>query len=108
VPFNVHFYAGTLEEAEKFFSIGGTVSFTGVITFAKVYEDLVRAIPLSHMHAETDAPYVAPVPYRGKRCEPWHTKEVVKKIAEIKNLPLPEVEEELLKNAERLYKISLH
>ena len=108
VPGNVHFYAGTLAEAEKFFELGFTVSFTGVITFAKVYEDLVRAIPLSLMHAETDAPYVSPVPYRGQRCEPRYVYEVVKKIAEIKNLPLPEVEEELLKNAERLYKINLH
>lgn len=108
VPGNVHFYAGTLEEAEKFFEIGFTVSFTGVITFAKVYEDLVRAIPLSLMHAETDAPYVSPVPYRGQRCEPRYVAEVVKKIADIKQLPLEEVQEELLKNAERLYKINLH
>lgn len=108
VPGNIHFYAGTLEEAERFFELGFTVSFTGVITFAKVYEDLVRAIPLSLMHAETDAPYVSPVPYRGQRCEPRYVYEVVKKIAEIKNLPLSEVEEELLKNAERLYKINLH
>lgn len=108
VPGNIHFYAGTLAEAEKFFSLGFTVSFTGVITFAKVYEDLVRAIPLSLMHAETDAPYVAPVPYRGQRCEPRYVAEVVKKIAEIKQLPLEEVQEELLRNAERLYKINLH
>ena len=70
VPGNIHFYAGTLAEAEKFFELGFTVSFTGVITFAKVYEEMVQAIPLTHMHAETDAPYVSPVPYRGQRCEP--------------------------------------
>lgn len=108
VPGNVHFYAGTLAEAEKFFELGFTVSFTGVITFAKVYEDIVRAVPLTHMHAETDAPYVSPVPYRGQRCEPRYTAEVVKKIAEIKQLPLEEVQEQLLQNAERLYKINLH
>jgi TatD DNase family protein len=108
VPGNIHFYAGTLPEAEKFFELGFTVSFTGVITFAKVYEDLVRAIPLTLMHAETDAPYVSPVPYRGQRCEPRYVYEVVKKIAELKNVPLAEVEEQLLLNAERLYKINLH
>lgn len=108
VPGNIHFYAGTQAEAEKFFELGFTVSFTGVITFAKVYEDLVRAIPLNLMHAETDSPYVSPVPFRGQRCEPRYVAEVVKKIAEIKQLPLEEVEEQLLLNAERLYKINLH
>ena len=69
VPFNVHFYAGTLEEAKRFFEIGGTISFTGVVTFAKAYEDIIKAVPLDKIHAETDCPYVAPVPYRGQRCE---------------------------------------
>ena len=108
VPGNIHFYAGTKAEAEAFFDIGFTVSFTGVITFAKVYEELVRDIPLSLMHAETDSPYVAPVPYRGQRCEPRYVAEVVKKIAEVKQLPLEEVQEQLLKNAEKLYNIQLH
>lgn len=107
VPANIHFYAGTLTEAEKFFELGSTISFTGVITFAKVYEDLVRSVPLSLIHAETDSPYVAPVPYRGQRCEPRYVAEVVKKIAEIKSLPLEEVQEKLLKNAEQRYKINL-
>ncbi len=104
---NIHFYAGSLAEAEKFFELGFTVSFTGVITFAKMYEELVRAVPLDLMHAETDSPYVAPVPYRGQRCEPRFVAEVVKKIAEIKNLPLEEVQTQLLKNAEGMYGIKL-
>lgn len=104
---NVHFYAGTYEQAEKLFELGFTVSFTGVITFAKDYEEVVKAVPLELMHAETDSPYVAPVPYRGKRCEPMYVKEVVEKIAEIKNLPAEEVQMQLLKNAERLYGVSL-
>lgn len=104
---NIHFYAGTYEQAKKFFELGFTVSFTGVITFAKVYEEVVRAVPLELIHAETDSPYVAPVPFRGQRCEPKYVIEVVKKIAEIKALPIEEVEEQLLKNAERLYKIKL-
>lgn len=104
---NIHFYAGTYEQAKKFFELGFTVSFTGVITFAKVYEEVVLAVPLDLMHAETDSPYVAPVPYRGQRCEPRYVIEVVKKISEIKNLPVEEVQEQLLKNAERLYGIKL-
>lgn len=112
VPFNVHFYAGTYEEAKKFFDIGGTISFTGVITFpdargarasAKDYEEVVKKAPLELIHAETDCPYVAPVPHRGKRCEPWMVKEVYKKIAVIRGEDEERVREQLVENAKRLY-----
>ena len=105
VPFNVHFYAGTIAEAEKFFELGGTVSFTGVITFAKVYEEVVRALPLELMHGETDCPYVAPVPHRGKRAEPWMVKEVYKKIAAIRGDDEEMVRTQLIENARRFYKL---
>jgi len=105
VPFNVHFYAGTIAEAEKFFSLGGTISFTGVITFAKVYEEIVRAVPLELIHGETDSPYVAPVPHRGKRCEPWMVQEVYKKIAEIRGEDEEMVRAQLVDNARRFYKL---
>lgn len=105
VPGNVHFYAGTWEQARKFFDIGFTVSFTGVITFAKDYEEVVRNAPLSMIHAETDCPYVAPVPYRGQRSEPWMVKEVYKKIAEIRGEDEEMVREQLVENSKRLYRI---
>jgi TatD DNase family protein len=105
VPFNVHFYAGTIDEATSFFDLGGMISFTGVITFAKPYADIIRAVPLDKIHAETDCPYVAPVPYRGQRCEPWMVKEVYKKIAEIRDLDEEEVRQQLINNAERLYRL---
>ncbi len=105
VPFNVHFYAGTVAEAEKFFALGGTVSFTGVITFAKAYEEIVRAIPLELIHGETDCPYVAPVPHRGKRAEPWMVQEVYKKIAAIRGEDEEMVRAQLLENARRIYSI---
>lgn len=105
VPGNVHFFAGTYEQAKQFFDIGFTVSFTGVITFAKVYEAVVRAVPLDRMHAETDCPYVAPVPYRGQRCEPLYVQEVVKKIAALKDLAEETVREQLSENARALYNI---
>lgn len=106
VPFNVHFYAGTIAEAERFFELGGTVSFTGVITFAKVYEDVVRAMPLDRIHGETDCPYVAPVPHRGKRAEPWMVEEVYKKIAQIRGEDEEAVRMQLLENAKRFYKLN--
>jgi len=105
VPFNVHFYAGSYVEAKAFFEIGGTISFTGVITFAKVYEDLVRSVPLDLIHGETDCPYVAPIPYRGQRCEPWMVKQVYKKIADIRGEDEEVVGAQLVSNAQRLYRL---
>lgn len=106
VPGNAHFFAGTYEQAQAFIEIGYTVSFTGVITFAQMYEPIVRDLPLEMIHAETDCPYVAPVPYRGQRCEPWMVKEVYKKIAAIKGLDEAVVQEQLLVNARQLYRIT--
>lgn len=102
---NVHFYAGTWEQARKFFDIGFSISFTGVITFAKDYEEVVRNAPLDMIHGETDCPYVAPVPYRGQRCEPWMVQEVYKKIVAIKGEDEEKVRAQLVENARRLYKI---
>ncbi len=104
VPFNVHFYAGSWEQAQNFFDIGGTISFTGVITFAKDYKEVVYNAPLELIHAETDCPYVTPVPHRGKRCEPWMVQEVYKKIADIKGLNGEEVRMQLVENVRKVYK----
>jgi TatD DNase family protein len=103
---NAHFFAGTKEEAAAFLDRGFTVSFTGVITFADVYRELVDFVPLEKMHAETDCPYVAPVPFRGKRNEPAFVIEVVKKIAQIKNLDIEVVKKTLYKNASNFYKLA--
>ncbi len=100
---DIHFYAGTYEQAKKFFEIGFTISFTGVITFAKDYEEVVRNAPLEMIHGETDCPYVAPKPYRGQRCEPMYVREVYKKIAEIKGEDEEKVRMQLLENAAQLF-----
>lgn len=105
VPGNIHFYAGTYKQAKQFFDIGFTISFTGVITFAKDYEEVVKHAPLDLIHAETDCPYVAPVPFRGQRCEPQMVMEVYKKIAEIKRESEEVVRRQLLENAARLYQL---
>ncbi|MAZ56221.1 hypothetical protein CL653_00310 [bacterium] len=105
VPGNIHFYAGTYEQAKKFFELGFTVSFTGVITFASEYEEVVEQVPLDMIHAETDCPYVAPVPHRGKMGEPWMVKEVYKKIAAIRSEDEERVREQLLANAMRHYSL---
>lgn len=105
VPGNAHFYAGSIEQAKRFFELGYTISFTGVITFAKPYQELVEYAPLDMIHVETDCPYVPPVPYRGQRCEPWMVAEVAKAVAEMKGESEEVVCTQLLTNAQRLYGI---
>ncbi len=100
---NIHFFTGSAEWAQKFIDLGFTISFPGVITFAKETEEAVRAIPLDKILAETDSPYAAPVPYRGKRNEPSYVIEVVKKIAELRGEDFEKVRKQLLENAEKIF-----
>lgn len=104
---NVHFFAGTYDIAKRFWDIGFTTSFTGVITFASQYDEVLKNAPLEMLHAETDAPYVAPVPFRGKRNEPLHVREVYKRIAEIRGEGAEVVRVALRQNAERVFGITL-
>jgi TatD DNase family protein len=100
---NAHFFAGSLEQAKAFISCGFTISFTGVITFAKDYESIIKEIPLDKILSETDCPYVAPVPFRGKRAEPVHVKFVVQKIAEIKGISIEEAREQIGANVNQIF-----
>ncbi len=100
---DVHFFAGTVDIAKEFLDLGFYISFTGVITFAKMYEELVQSVPMERILSETDAPYVSPVPFRGKRNEPSHVREVVKKIAEIKGVEEDIVAEHIRNNAQKLF-----
>jgi TatD DNase family protein len=102
---NVHFFAGTYDIAKRFWDMGFTTSFTGVITFASQYDETIRNAPLAMLHAETDAPYVAPVPFRGRRNEPIHVREVYKRIAEIRSEDAEVVRMTLLQNAQRVFGI---
>lgn len=102
---NSHFFVGTKEIADRFLAIGFTVSFTGVITITNDYDDVVRHVPLDMMMAETDAPFVAPKAYRGKRCEPYMVEEVYKKIADLKGISLEEVQKSFAENRKRLFGI---
>lgn len=102
---DVHFFAGDLEVAKAFVDFGFTLSFTGVITFTKDYDEVIKNTPLDMIMSETDAPYVTPVPYRGGRNEPSYVREVVKKIALIKDLPEEEVAKAIIANAKRVFGI---
>ncbi len=81
---NAHFFAGDLEALKRLLAIGFSVSFTGVLTFTHDYDDYVKYAPLDRIMSETDSPFVAPVPYRGKRSAPLYVPEVVKAIARIR------------------------
>jgi TatD DNase family protein len=104
---NVHFFAGTYDIAKQFWDMGYTTSFTGVITFAHEYDETIKNAPLSMLHAETDAPYVAPTPFRGQRNEPLHVREVYKKIAELRGEDAEAVRMELLQNARRIFGVNI-
>lgn len=100
---DVHFFSQTIEIAREYFALDFTISFTGVITFARDYDEVIRKAPLDRIMAETDAPFVAPVPYRGKRNEPLFVEEVVKKIAEVRGEDFETVRIALVENAFRTF-----
>jgi len=100
---NVHFFVGDKTMAQQFLDCGFTVSFTGVLTFSHDYNEVVQYVPLDMLHAETDAPYVAPVPLRGRRNEPAYIPETVRAIARIKSITEDEATGQLLLNARRVF-----
>ncbi len=102
---NVHFFAGNWEIAQKLISLNFTLSFTGVITFTNDYDEVIARTPLEMIMIETDAPFVAPTPYRGRRNEPIYVKEVMKRIAEIKKKDEKTVTDTILKNTKRVFKL---
>jgi TatD DNase family protein len=102
---NFHFFVGDKVIAERIVKNGWTMSFDGPITFSRDYDEVIRATPLENIMAETDAPFAAPVPYRGKTCEPWMVVEVYKKIAEIKGLDLEIVQKTFKENIKRVFDI---
>jgi TatD DNase family protein len=104
-PGIIHFFSGNKDEAIKLLNLGFYFTFGGVITFVRDYDKIIKLIPNDKILSETDAPYVAPIPYRGKRNEPRYVKEVVKKLAEIKNIKEEKINEQILENARILFKL---
>lgn len=100
---NSHFFAGTKEQAKRFLDLGFTLSFTGVTTFTHDYDEVIKFAPIDSIMSETDSPFVAPVPYRGKRNEPTFVIEVAKKIAEIRGEDEEIVRLAILSNANRMF-----
>ncbi len=100
---NFHFFVGDVSVAKRIVESGYTASFDGPITFTTEYDEVIKYLPLENIMAETDAPFAAPVPYRGKRCQPDYVVEIYKKIAEIKDLDPETVRLQLNQNAVRVF-----
>ncbi len=103
---NSHFFAGSWETAKKYLDAGITLSFTGVLTFTSDYDEIVKNAPLDMLLIETDAPYVAPKPYRGKRNEPAYVVEVAKAVARIRGEDEEVVREQLMTNTQRIFDLT--
>ena len=101
----VHFFSGSWDDAKQLLDLGFYLGFGGVITFARDYDEVVKKAPLDRLLVETDAPYVAPVPHRGKRNEPAYIIETVKKIAELRQISYDEVARATTVNAANLFGI---
>ena len=100
---NFHFFVGDIATAQKILDLGCTMSFDGPITFARDYDDLIRFLPLESIMVETDAPYAAPIPHRGKRNEPFYVVEIAKAIASIRGEDENIVREKLLENSKKMF-----
>jgi TatD DNase family protein len=103
-----HCFGGTREQAEEVIALDHLVSFTGIVTFkngASVRE-VAAQIPLWKFMVETDCPYLAPVPFRGKRCEPAHTRLVAESIAAARGVPLQEIAEATTEAAEKFFRFN--
>ena len=102
-----HCYSGSVELAKRLLDLGYLLSFTGVLTYknARKAVEVVRATPLDRLMIETDAPYMAPVPYRGKRNSSLYVYRMAEAIAEIKDLPLETVIAQTTENGKRLFGI---
>jgi TatD DNase family protein len=100
-----HCFGESLERMQQVFEIGSLVSFTGIITFknAQNVRAAAAAAPLGQFMLETDCPYLAPVPYRGKRCEPAYVKEISETVAQIKLCSLEELSAAICKTAKEFF-----
>src|SRR5213075_1352070 len=101
-----HCFGGTLDQANEVLGLVHLVSFTGIVTFKNgaAAREVATQIPLWKFMVETDCPYLAPVPFRGKRCEPAHTRIVAEAIAAARELSLEEIAEATTETAEKFFR----
>ena len=102
-----HCYSGSAEMARQLVNLGWYIGFTGVLTFknARKAVETAASIPLDRIVLETDCPFMAPEPYRGKRNHPGYLYRMAEKLAEIRGISIEEVHAATLENGKRLYRI---
>jgi TatD DNase family protein len=100
-----HCFNGSLEEAQEAVELGHYISFTGIVTFknAGALRRTAASLPIDRIMVETDAPYLSPIPFRGKRCEPAFVRETALAIAEVRHLTLESFSAQTTKNAARFF-----
>ncbi len=101
----VHCFTGSLGQAQRYLEKGLLLSFTGIITYAADYDQVLKGVRLEKILLETDCPFLGPGIYRGRRSEPWMISTVAEKIAEVREISFLEVMEATTKNAEKLFAI---
>jgi TatD DNase family protein len=103
----IHCFTGDYETAKGFMDLGFFISFSGIVTFknAENVRDAAKRIPFDRMLIETDSPYLAPVPFRGKRNEPAYVIHVAEKIAELRGTSYEKIAEITTINAKELFKL---
>ena len=102
-----HCFGGTPEAAAELAAMGHLVSFTGIVTFknAALVQETAQAVAPDGYMVETDCPYLAPVPFRGKTCEPAHVRLIAEKIAELRRVTLDQVAADTERTAEAFFKL---
>ena len=105
----LHCWSGTPEEMRQFLDLGFYISFSGLVTFPKTYEihECAKLVPKDRYLIETDSPFLAPVPFRGKRNEPSFVESVAESLAILRATDLQKIAEESSQNAEDLFKFNL-
>ena len=105
----LHFFTGTKENAKTLLGMGFYFTFNGLITFNRDFDEIIKFIPSERILLETDAPYISPAPYRGKRNEPSYIIETAKKLAEIKGVAgaFEEISDQTIKNAEVVFGLKI-
>ncbi|MCB0319350.1 MAG: TatD family hydrolase, partial [Bdellovibrionales bacterium] len=103
-----HCYAEDAEFAKTLHEMNFLVSFPGILSFPKADQvrDAAKAIPLEQIMLETDAPYLAPVPFRGKRCESAHVRITAEHLARVKGISLEEIATVTTRNAMNFYRLT--
>ena len=101
-----HCFGGALDQANEVIDLGHLVSFTGIVTFknGKEVREVAANVPLDSFMVETDCPYLAPVPFRGKRCEPAYTRLVAEEIARARNVSIEEIARTTTQTAEQFFR----